>query len=401
MPVYTEMVVNKLTGKKQEKIIDGKKQYYIRTYVTDEFGSRKQITRHNKEWLGKEGKSMAIMEDNQLKDSIHIEAENIYFEELCKNFLDYQKEINKESTYYTYHQLIHKWIIPFFKKKKVKSLSLSDFVSWREFIKTRKLSLTMKNRCHIIMTNILKFGMKYSYIDNNYEQTLGSFREKNEIIKKESEKIRYITYEQFKIFISYVKDIHWKTFFIFLYYTGMRKGEVQALTWEDVDFNNNQILVSKSLTAKTFDAPYKITNTKTKENRKIDMDLFLKETLLNYYNIKNKNSNFTRLDFVFGDKKPLSRTSIDRYKKYYFNKSPITEITIHEFRHSHVSLIVNEAVKRNMDMLGVFIMLAERMGHTIEVMQQVYMHLFPNIQNKVVDIMNSLDKQDQKQDQKI
>ena len=49
-------------------------------------------------------------------------------------------------------------------------------------------------------------------------------------------------------------------------------------------------------------------------------------------------------------------------------------------------------------MSGVFIMLSERMGHTIEVMQQVYMHLFPNIQNQVVDIINNLDKQDQKQD---
>lgn len=50
-------------------------------------------------------------------------------------------------------------------------------------------------------------------------------------------------------------------------------------------------------------------------------------------------------------------------------------------------------------MLEVFIMLSEHMGHTIEVMQQVYMHLFPNIQSKMVDIMNDLGIQDQKQDQ--
>ena len=57
----------------------------------------------------------------------------------------------------------------------------------------------------------------------------------------------------------------------------MRKGEVQALTWEDIDFDNNCILVTKNLTTKTFDAPYKITNTKTKKNRKVDMDIFLKK----------------------------------------------------------------------------------------------------------------------------
>lgn len=119
----------------------------------------------------------------------------------------------------------------------------------------------------------------------------------------------------------------------------MRKGEVQALTWEDIDFfNNNQILVSKNLTTKTFNAPYKITNTKTKENRKIDMDIFLKESMINYYNFKKENTNFSKQDFVFGDKKPLSRATIDRHKKYYFKKANIPEITIHEFRHSHVSL---------------------------------------------------------------
>lgn len=66
----------------------------------------------------------------------------------------------------------------------------------------------------------------------------------------------------------------------------------------------------------------------------------------------------------------------------------------------YVSLIINEAIKNNLDMLGVFIMLSERMGHTIEVMQQVYMYLFPNIQNKVVDIINDLNKQDQNKTKK-
>ena len=45
----------------------------------------------------------------------------------------------------------------------------------------------------------------------------------------------------------------------------MRKGEVQALTWEDIDFNNNQILVTKNLTTKTFDASYKIQIQKQKK----------------------------------------------------------------------------------------------------------------------------------------
>lgn len=125
------------------------------------------------------------------------------------------------------------------------------------------------------------------------------------------------------------------------------------------------------------------------------MDIFLKKSMINYYNFK-KNDNFSKQDFVFRNKKSLPRATIDRHQKYYFKKINIPKITISEFRQIHVLLIINEFAKRNLDMLGVFIMLSERMGHTIEVMQKIYMHLFPNIQSKVVDIMNDLDMQEQK-----
>ena len=63
----------------------------------------------------------------------------------------------------------------------------------------------------------------------------------------------------------------WKTFFIFLYYTGMRKGEVQALTWNDINFNTNEIIVNKTLSVKTKNSNYKITSTKNYLNRRIKM----------------------------------------------------------------------------------------------------------------------------------
>ena len=37
-----------------------------------------------------------------------------------------------------------------------------------------------------------------------------------------------------------------------------------------------------------------------------------------------------------------------------------------------------------------FLMMSNRMGHTINVMQSTYMHLFPTIQDEIVDILNNL-----------
>lgn len=55
--------------------------------------------------------------------------------------------------------------------------------------------------------------------------------------------------------------------------TGLRIGELRAVTWADIDFENRLISVSKS-----FDGKYVIT-TKNKKSRKVDMSPHLTETL--------------------------------------------------------------------------------------------------------------------------
>ena len=37
-----------------------------------------------------------------------------------------------------------------------------------------------------------------------------------------------------------------------------------------------------------------------------------------------------------------------------------------------------------------FLMMSNRMGHTIEVMQETYMHLFPSIQDEIVDLLDNI-----------
>ena len=64
---------------------------------------------------------------------------------------------------------------------------------------------------------------------------------------------------------------------------------------------------------------------------------------------------------------------------------------MHEFRHSHVSLLINEYIKSGQtDTTKFFIMMSNRLGHTIDVMQKTYMHLFPSIQDEIVDLLNNL-----------
>lgn len=87
----------------------------------------------------------------------------------------------------------------------------------------------------------------------------------------------------------------------------------------------------------------------------------------------------------------MPQTTIDNKKHHYFELNGVKEITIHEFRHSHVSLLINEYVKSGQtDTTKFFLMLSNRMGHSIKVMQETYLHLFPNVQTPIVNLIDNL-----------
>ena len=120
------------------------------------------------------------------------------------------------------------------------------------------------------------------------------------------------------------------------------------------------------------------------------------EQLILYKNEMIKYNDFKNKWFVFGGPRFLASTTIDNNKHKYFKLSGIKEITIHEFRHSHVSLLINEYIKKSneknmkIDTSKFFLMMSNRMGHSLDVMQKTYMHLFPTIQDEIIDLLDNL-----------
>lgn len=383
MPIYEE----------KDKV-NGQKRYYIRTYITDEFGKRKQITKHNKEWLGRDGKIQAQQEEIRIKNKTKNYFDDVLFYDNIQVYLKELQETNKESTYYGHNSVINSQIKPFFNQNtKLFYITEQNIIKWHEWLAKQLLSLRYKKKCHMIMASILDIGMKHYGLQKNVARIVGNFKDdsvQKEAITKDEEKIKYITYEQFRQLINVINDEMWYVYFNLLYFTGMRKGEIQALTWNDIDFTNKRIIVNKTLTVKTKKAKWKITSTKNLRNRKIDMDDNLFDILSNYYNHKIKKQNINLTEFILGDTQPLKQHRIDTNKKKYFKLANIKEITNHEFRHSHVSFLANEYLKTNQtDVAKFFVMMSSRLGHSIKVMQDTYLHFFDDIQNEIVFLINN------------
>lgn len=380
--------------KDKNKTSDGR-CWYFKVYKKDFNGNNKAYK--SKRYLTKkeaqEEEALFIMKrDNPINKPFSLVA-RAYLEDLYK--------IRKESTVFSYENAYKNQIEPYLGHLNIADINISTINEWRSTVTNKGLKLEYLNKLHNIVNSIFNYAMKNFGLSFNPESVCGRFQQKKDEVINDEEKIRTISYNDFNELISVIDNLTWKTFFVFLYYTGMRKGEIQALSWKDIDFNENLITVNKTLSIKTKEL-YKITSTKNSLNRKVKMSDVLIKQLTEYKNEMMKFSDYSENWFVFGCSRFMPETTIARKKHLYFDvlnkdrNKKIHEITIHEFRHSHVSLLAEEYIKKcnslhiEADMYKFFLMMSKRMGHTVDVMMKTYMHLVPSVQNEIVDILNNL-----------
>lgn len=369
----------------KNKTKDGRMWYFVSSYV-DQNGNRKlyKSRKYKTQFEAKEQEALYLLKDNQSKYIKFSLIANEYFINLEKTI--------KNSTIESYKGDYKRHIKDFFGHMNIYSINSAFVRKWHDSMENKdNLHVSTLNKVNTILKNIFNYAMKYYDLPNNYAKIVGNFQTKNGEIKKDKDKIRYITLEEFNQFIEIADNELYKVFFTFLFYTGCRKGEAMALKWTDIDFNNKQIIIDKTLYTK-IKGGFSETSTKNNKNRRVKMSNTLYDSLISHKRKQKKYKDFNENWYVFGNTKYLSTTSIDRYKNLYIERSGITAITIHEFRHSHVSLLINEYVKSNtkIDTAKFFLMMSNRMGHTIEVMQKTYMHLLPEIQDEIVDLLDNL-----------
>lgn len=118
--------------------------------------------------------------------------------------------------------------------------------------------------------------------------------------------------------------------------------------------------------------------------RDIKIDNILKKDLLKlkkYYYSKYKVSDDDL--FIFGGIKPLSPTSCNRYKKKACQKANLSSITLHQFRHSHATLLLSNGIMIND--------VSRRLGHSkTSTTLNVYCHTSLIQEKKSIKTLNFL-----------
>lgn len=284
---------------------------------------------------------------------------------------DYLELLRKEVSFSTYHkcyQAMNNIILPLIEDKKINKITDSDCRKFHEALLELKYSSRYKNYLQNKYTALFKHARKYFNYNSNPEKHLSSFKksydEKKAIKDKES---RVWSDEEFNAFISCVENDIYRLLFITLYYTGLRIGEAQALTWND--FQDNKIIIDKSLCKCVENKTYEIKDTKTESSiRKVTIPEGLSSLLRKRMHEEMSIPGFQSNWFIFGRNNPLPRTTIDRIKNDAIKKSGVKKITLHDFRHSHASNLIANGIN--------IVAVSKRLGHSdINMTMKVYAHL--------------------------
>ncbi|MGB7006574.1 MAG: site-specific integrase, partial [Pseudolabrys sp.] len=197
--------------------------------------------------------------------------------------------------------------------------------------------------------------------------------------KVEVEPITVLTVEQSKHLLKTISHstTYWPTLIALT--TGMRRGEVLALRWKNVDLEQGTVRVVESL--EETKAGIRFKSTKTDKGRAVLLPKFALEELRGWKReqaekLLQLGVRQTGESLVCGreDGKPKIPNSLTHKFMYFAAKAGLPKVRFHDLRHSHATQLLASGVHPKI--------VQERLGHsTITVTMDLYSHVSETIQS--------------------
>ena len=381
MPIY------KMDGKK-----DGKQKYRVRINYVDSAGKSRQIDRVAY------GKEEAKDLERQLTVNLREEtAPKLTVQQLYDEYIRVKKYEVKETTIDKSQKLLKSYVLPMLGERRIDKLTMSELQKWKDYLNAQKTSrgksFSLKYKKNIFgeFRTLLNFAVKMEYIEKNLLSKVGTFKDVS-AIKKEMD---FYTADEFLKFISAAREAaetseqksgniyEWSfyMFFMIAFYTGMRKGEIYALKWTDIDGTTVRITRSITQKLKGGDRETAPKNQNSVRNLQIPKPLIraLKEHRERCKRIDGFNGDWR----ICGGQRCIRDSTLSYRNKKYAGAANVKKIRIHDFRHSHASLLVNNGINIKE--------ISRRLGHSnVEITWNTYSHLYPQEEERALQILNNV-----------
>lgn len=298
------------------------------------------------------------------------------FQNLYEIYMEDMAARLKQSTLLTKKAVLQTHILPFVGSKPINEIKASDVRRWQAKLMSspNNYSQTYLKKINTELNSIINYAKRFYDLNTNLCGKAGT------IGKAKAEEMDYWTYDEYIAFREGVKDKSLSYIcFEVLYWTGMREGELLALSPADIDLDNKTISINR--TYQRIEGKDVFTSPKTrKSKRKIPIPDFLCQELSDYIQSRYMLDADERLF-------PVTKSYLSHEMIRGCKNTGVKKIRIHDIRHSHASLLINQGCDA--------LMLADRLGHEkVSTTLNTYSHLFPHKQQELVHSLESLQATD-------
>ena len=372
--------------KQYTKKSDGKKYYMFQIFLgRDEITGKKRYTtrrgfKTRKEALLCEAKIKTEIDTNGL-----LNTDVTTFKEIYELWYEGYQHTIKESTLVV-NSYVFKLLLDKLEHIQLKKITL-PFCQKIITDYSKEFSLSTLKKIKIYGGMIFDYAVKMKVIYSNPMKDV--LLPKKQVDITSNDKDLYYSKDELNHFLKLVdstNDIKLSAMFRVLAYTGIRKGELQALEWSDIDFTNNTININKTL---SINSEHKITVQTPKSKSSIRCISIDEETKLILKRWKAKQR---ELFFSLGTrvkKNQLCFTNDITNDYLYLNftndklskickKHKFKEIKIHGFRHTHCSLLFESGFTIQE--------VQDRLGHSdLKTTMSVYAHVTEKQRDNMAD----------------
>ncbi|WP_075218731.1 tyrosine-type recombinase/integrase, partial [Bacillus licheniformis] len=233
---------------------------------------------------------------------------------------------------------------------------------------------------------VFKYALRMDYITKNPMEFVVIPKKEENFLSQEEEKRNFWEKDEIKTFLekahSQLEQQDYVMFYV-LVFTGMRKGELLALEWKDVDLKEKTINIKQTM---FFEDGKEVIQTTKKYHSKriITIDDHTAQTLKKWRTqqkemlLSNGITSEAKYVLIRGDMRPLRLAYPNDLLNRMIAKNKLHRITIHGFRHSHASILfeAGASIKE----------VQARLGHKeIQTTMNIYTHVTKTAKEKTAE----------------
>jgi len=231
---------------------------------------------------------------------------------------------------------------------------------------------------HRILSKALDYAVKMGIAIRNVARVVQPPRVQRIIM-------RTLSADEVVRFLDAARETDYYVYFATLLYTGLRRGELLALRWRNLDLDNATLTVVETA-YKLGNGNYVIKEPKTAHSRRT---VTLPSSLVELFKAYRADQELLRIqlgitlnvdDFVFirSDGSPINPSAVTLAFRRIIKRAGLRGIRIHDLRHTHASLMLTAGVHPKV--------VSERLGHAnIGITLDIYSHVLPGLQEAAAD----------------